>query len=94
LSEVRGTSFWGPLPAAFDFRYADCCLVTLRSLHQIRDATEQLCSRLTFTAHGNLTNRNDLGAQVGLSSHQLKALDEPVDKHSYAVADVAIGWID
>jgi hypothetical protein len=32
--------------------------------------------------------------QVGLSSYQLKALDEPVDKHSYAVADVAIGWID
>lgn len=50
--------FGGPLPAAYDFRNVDCRLVTLRSLHQTRDATEQLCSRLTFTAHENLTDRS------------------------------------
>jgi hypothetical protein len=54
----------GPSPYS-----ASVTRIPLRSLHQIRDATEQLCSRLAFTAHGNLTNRNDLGAQVGLSSY-------------------------
>ena len=52
------------------------------------------CSLLQ-SAHPSLsTSIVVLQCQVGLSSYQLKALDEPVDKHSYAVADVAIGWID
>jgi hypothetical protein len=73
--------FGKPLPAAYDFRFADCCLVTLRSLHQTRDATEQLCSRLTLTAHGNLTDGHDLSVQVLLNIQVFAASFAKRPKH-------------
>src|SRR5216684_5072163 len=58
-----------PCNAVSNRPYSGCNVVLLWMVQAAGYAGLVNMQQVTFTAHGNLINRNDLGAQVGLSSY-------------------------